>query len=366
MIQTSEKAKRKLALVETSASNRKFNPEMFILAREFHGLTIKELADRTGVTSSYVCQLESGLKEPSENFMQQVVSVLKFPEQHYYEQGRREATPPSFYRKRVVISPVILRQSTARMTEIKRNIEKLLSQVDSIEVRLQFIDPEECAGGAKEVAKKMRLHLRIPAGPIRDLTKILEEAGIIIIPFEFGTRKIDACSEWVAGHPVIFINKFITASRLRHTLSHELGHLVMHKFITDECEEQANIFTAEFNLPESEIKRELIPMNLDRLARLKLKWKSSMAAILYRAEDLGVISPRTARYHWMLMRRYRYHESEPHEDMMPVEKPTALGELLDVFTNSLKFTKEELIGFLNIFDDFYDEVYSGRPVLRVV
>ncbi len=29
------------------------------------------------------------------------------------------------------------------------------------------------------------------------------------------------------------------------------GHLVMHKFITDECEEQADQFAAEFNLPEA-------------------------------------------------------------------------------------------------------------------
>ncbi len=365
MTQTSEKARRKLALVESSATNRKFNPEMLILAREFHGLTIQELSERLGVSSGYVSQLENGLKEPTDNIMQLIVAVLKFPYQHYFEQGRRESTPTSFYRRRVVISPVILRQCTAKMTEIKRNIEKLLSQVDS-EVRLPFIDPEECVGGAKAVAKQMRLHFRMPPGPIRDLTKTLEEAGVIIIPFDFGTRKIDACSEWVLGHPVIFVNKYIPASRLRHTLSHELGHLVMHKFITDECEQQADQFSAEFNLPEDEIKRELIPMNLDRLARLKLKWKSSMQAILYRATALGVISPRTARYHWMLMRRYRYHESEPHEDMMPVEKPTALRELLEVFTNSLKFTKLEIVGFLNIFEEFYDEVYLGKPVLKVV
>ena len=109
----------------------------------------------------------------------------------------------------------------------------------------------------------------------------------------------------------MFVNRFIPASRLRRTLSHELGRLVMHKFIRRKVNQRADQFSAEFNLPEDEIKRELIPMNLDRLARLKLKWKSSMQAILYRATALGVISPRTARYHWMLMRRYRYHESDP-------------------------------------------------------
>jgi len=325
---TSERVRRKLALVETPQVKQQFNPDMLMLAREFHGLTIKELSARIGVTPSYICQLESGLKEPSSAIMEQLVHVLKFPHQHYYEQGRCESTHPSFYRRRVMISPVLLRQCTAKMTEIKRNLSKLLSQVDGVEVRVPFIDPIECQDGVKEVAIKMRLHLRVPPGPIRNLTELLEEAGVIIVPFDFGTRKIDACSEWIAGRPVIFLNKSLPVSRIRHTLAHELGHLVMHKFITEECEDQADQFAAEFNLPESEIKRELMPVTLDRLARLKLKWKSSMAALLKRAEALNVITSRTARHYWMLMRKYRYHEMEPHEDMMPVEKPSALRQMM--------------------------------------
>src|ERR1035441_3832238 len=147
MTQALEKAQRRLALVERAESSRQFNPEMLMLAREFHGMTIKDLSDRIGTTPSYVCQLESGLREPSENVMERLTEALKFPQQHYYEQGRRESEPLSFYRRRIMVSPILLRQSSARMTEIKRNLEKLLSQVDSIQVRLEVIDPEECAGG---------------------------------------------------------------------------------------------------------------------------------------------------------------------------------------------------------------------------
>ena len=68
----------------------------------------------------------------------------------------------------------------------------------------------------------------------------------------------------------------------------------------------------------------------------------------------------------MLMRRYRYHEVEPHEDMMPIERPTALQELMNVFKTSFKFTRKDLIEFMNIFDEFYDEVFEGVPVLKTV
>jgi Zn-dependent peptidase ImmA (M78 family) len=346
--------------------NKQFNPAMLTLARESHGMKILELAEKAGTSPSYVGQVEGSLKEPSEEFMEKVVAILKFPKQHYYSSGRFESAHPSFYRRRVVIPAVLLRQCAARMTIVKRNIEKLLSQVDGSDVRLPFIDPDECGGGSKEVAQKMRLHLRLPPGPIINLTELLEDSGAIIIPFDFGTRKIDGCTEWVNGRPLIFVNKFITASRLRHTLSHELGHITMHReFAIEECEQQADHFAAEFNLPEDEIKPELLPMSIDRLARLKLKWKSSMYAILYRAESLGVISQRNARYYWMLMRRYRYHELEPHEDMMPVERPTALLELLEVFKTSLKYSQEDLLSFLDIYDDFYTEFFEGKPVLKV-
>ena len=357
---------RETTQAKVSDNRPEFNPEMLALAREFHGLTIKELADELKVTSSYICQLESDVKEPSEKIMERLVALLKFPREHYFETGRRESVHPSFYRRKVEITPVLLRQCSARMQEIRRNLEKLLSQVNAIEVRIPFIDPEECMGGVKEVAIKTRVHLRIPPGPIRNLTEVMEEAGIIIIPFDFGTRKIDACSEWVAGRPVIFLNQTLPDSRSRHTLAHEMGHLIMHKFITEECEEQADHFAAEFNLPEDDIKSELLPMNLDRLARLKLKWKSSMQAILYRAESLGVITSRTARYNWMLLRRYRYHEMEPHEDMMPNERPSALRELVQVFTDSLRFSDDDLMKFLRIFDEFYREVYLGTPLLKLV
>lgn len=352
-----------LTLLEKTETH--FNPEMLILAREFHGLTLKDLAGLLCVTPSYLSQIETGTKVPSEKLLLDIVQCLKFPIEHYFEAGRRESAHPTFYRRRIVISPKQLRQSAARMTKIKRNLEKLLLQVEGLPVNLPYFEPSECMGGVEEVARMVRVHLRIPPGPIHNLTRILEDAGVIIIPFDFGTRKIDACSEWVCNRPIIFVNKMITPSRQRHTLAHELGHIIMHRFITEETETEANLFAAEFCLPKAQIKPELPPISLDRLARLKLKWKSSMQALLYRAEELGVISERTARYHWMTMRRYRYHEVEPHEDMMQLESPSSLNELVQIFLNSLSFRKEDLLGYLGVFEDFFDEVYLQKPSLRV-
>src|SRR2546422_1646570 len=108
----SPKKIRMTPLVSSEENHAIFNPEMLILAREFHGLTIKELADKLNVTPAFVSQLEHELKVPSEAMLEKLETELKFPKRHYFQQGRRESTPTSFYRKRVVISPIVLRQCT--------------------------------------------------------------------------------------------------------------------------------------------------------------------------------------------------------------------------------------------------------------
>ena len=49
-----------------------------------------------------------------------------------------------------------------------------------------------------------------PSGPIRDLTKAIEEAGGIVVEFDFGTQQADAISEWIEdkkdSRPIFLIN----------------------------------------------------------------------------------------------------------------------------------------------------------------
>lgn len=344
-----------------------FNSEMLTLAREFIQLTKKELAEQVGVAPSFITDLEDGNKLPSAETLEKIARSTGFPIEHFFGKGRFESAPSSMFRKRKTIPQSVIRCATARIALLKRCMCDLLLEVDAPGRRLPRLDPDEVSGGVPAIAAMVRQALRIPDGPIRNLTGILEEHGVFVIPFDFGSLKIDGCSDWVADHPVILFNPNVSRSRLRHTLSHELGHLVMHDFILDEDQEnQADAFAGCFNLPREQIASQLIPLNMGRLAGLKAHWKSSMGAILHRAGELGVISERQIRYFWMNLRKVSGHGEEPHEDLIPIERPRLLADLIHAFQESAVSSQCDIPTFLKVSESTFLTLFPINGLLRAV
>jgi Zn-dependent peptidase ImmA (M78 family) len=53
---------------------------------------------------------------------------------------------------------------------------------------------------------------------------------------------------------------------LRWTLVHEIGHILMHRFPTDNMEREADEFAAEFLLPAKDVKPQLYDLTLPMLS----------------------------------------------------------------------------------------------------
>src|SRR5690349_14308122 len=60
-----------------------FNRAMLTLARESRGLTMSELADRSGVAVSTVSKIESGQREPSPEMVVSLSGALGYPEDFF-------------------------------------------------------------------------------------------------------------------------------------------------------------------------------------------------------------------------------------------------------------------------------------------
>jgi Zn-dependent peptidase ImmA (M78 family)/transcriptional regulator with XRE-family HTH domain len=339
---------------------------MLVLARESRGLTQAELAHRIESTQSKVSKLEDGLMDLSQETAQKLSSALRYPEHFFYQTGSVNSISPTFYRRYLTLPKLILRQSIARMNIVKRQIRHLLSGAEPLETKIPHCDPEEFPGGVPAIAKHIRQLWGMAPGPVRNLTQLIESAGCIVIHFDFGTRKIDGCSDVVDGTPVIFLNQHMAASRMRFTLAHELAHIVMHIIAAEENEQQANCFAGEFLMPENDIKSSLLPISIDRLARLKLYWRVSMQALLHRAQDLGVIRERTVRYYWMLMSKLGYRENEPHEKEIPRETPSLLKSLIEMHLQDLGYTVGELAFDLASTEEDFSEWCQLQPVMRLV
>jgi Zn-dependent peptidase ImmA (M78 family) len=161
--------------------------------------------------------------------------------------------------------------------------------------------------------------------------------------------------------PIIFVNKDIPGDRLRFTLSHELAHIVMHKYPSENMEKEADTFASEFLMPADDIKHSLSYLTLHKLAELKLHWKVAMSALVYRANFLGQISPRQNQYLFMQLSKAGYKTREPAELDIPVEKPSLLKKLIDIHTQVLNYSVNEIAKILHLEEEEVFGFYLEKP-----
>lgn len=305
-----------------------FNPQMVELAREAKGYSRAEFARLLGVSQPKVSRVEEGISEPTPDELTRYAELLDQPTGLFFQHGvLRSQNPVSFFRKTTSLPLKTVTQFSARMNlrrlEILREIEPIgLRSFTSIpHISVESIEQVELA------AAELRRWWRLPRGPIKNLTQVVEDAGCVIELFDFGVGKIDALA--LGGgttHPVVFLNRAYPIDRRRFSLAHEVGHLVLHRSITETVEDEANVFAGALLMPAEDIVSELYPLNVEKLIQLKAKWGCSMQAILKRAAKLNRISERSERFLWMQLGQLGYRTSEPLKGDLPDEQPTPINE----------------------------------------
>ena len=347
----------------------KFNHHMMVLARDSRGMTQAELASRLGVVQGTLSKYETGFAEPPSDFVDQLSSVLGYLPSFFYEPGRPYGLPPFHYRRRKKLSVKTLARIVAEMNIRRLHIAKMLVSFDwRRNAFIPEIDRDEYQGKGKaplsieEVARLIRENWLLPAGPIQNMVDLLESNGGIVVPCDFGTDLLDAMSQRIDGMPILFfVNVNAPADRLRHTLAHELGHIVLHTTTvkSDEVmEDEADEFAGAFLLPADEITPQLRRFDLRQLANMKQYWKVSMAAIAVRASRLKLITPYQSKMFWIDMSKLGYRKREPNEP--PKEIPSLLRQMLAFHTKKLGYSVAEMARLLNLRVAEFQEMYRAE------
>jgi Zn-dependent peptidase ImmA (M78 family)/transcriptional regulator with XRE-family HTH domain len=347
------------------------NPDMIALAREARGLTQTALADAINVSQGKISKIEAGLLRASEEDVHELAKVLRFPLSFFYQSGRRFGTGPSefyHYRKLKSVSTHALDRYHAEIDIRRLHLASLLDAVDVSAPRaFPEYDIDEFAGSAEEVARAVRATWHVPRGPVRSVTQLIEGAGGIVIHHDFGDDRIDGISRHVPPlPPLFFMNARVGGARYRYTLTHEVGHVVMHRFANPDMEDQANRFAAEFLMPASEIQPHLSYLNLGKIADLAAYWRVSMSAILQRAVDLGKVTAAQKKGLWIQMGKSGYRSREPHALEFPVEQPKSLEAVLDSHITELGYSLAELAAALNVYQDDFARLYPAKSGLRLI
>jgi len=164
--------------------------------------------------------------------------------------------------------------------------------------------------------------------PIPYLTYELERAGVAVVmrarhtksSGELNWAPTDAAREKHVGYstrvgeygdrPLIVLRALDSWERIRWTVAHELGHLLLHADGVDseDQEEQASRFASELLAPAAAIAGEVPKVvSLHNLVPLKLKWGISLGALLRHLSESGLIDS----HRYDMLRRQLYTRINP-------------------------------------------------------
>jgi Zn-dependent peptidase ImmA (M78 family)/transcriptional regulator with XRE-family HTH domain len=349
---------------------------MVTLAREARGLTQTELARALGVSQAMLSKIEAGFKAPTDAMLARISNSLDFPEAFFFQTDSVFGPGLSefFHRRRQDVAVKVLARVHAQINVIRMHVARLLRSVELPELKIRPLDVAEFDDSPAAVARAVRAAWQLPEGPIANMIHVIEDAGGIVIRYQFGTPQVDAISRWVPGlPPLFFVNEGLPTDRERLSLCHELGHLIMHDAPNGNMEGEANQFAAEFLMPARDILPHLDRVSLERLAALKPYWRVSMAALLYRATELKKVPKKSAQYLWMQMNANGFKRREPAELDLAAEVPTVLQEILDLYREQFGYGLEELSRMLAVTPPELARIYKlgqrqteVRPTLRLV
>lgn len=346
----------------------RFNHNMLALAREARGLTQAELAERLEIGQGTLSKYESDILQPTDDAIGSLAGALGYPRTFFFEPGRPYGFPPFHYRRRKKLSAKTLGRIVAEMNIRRMHIAKMgvayqRGNVTSFIPEIDRDDYNSRKGGrldVEDVARLVREMWMLPKGPIPNMVELLESKHSIVVPCDFGTDLIDAMSQRIDGYPVLFfINSNAPADRVRHTLAHELGHMVLHTSSVksdEEMEDEADAFAGAFLLPGDEIRPQLRKFDLRQLANMKSHWKVSMAAIAIRADRLKLITPYQKKMFFIEMGRLGYRKREPNEP--PRELPSVLKRMVDFHRTKLNYSSEEMARLLSVLPAEFASMYG--------
>lgn len=338
-------------------ATQKVNHMMVTLARESRGLTQSELAEELGVSQGKVSKIEQDLLGVTDQMLGQLSTCLGYPENFFYLTDSTCAHAINLHRKRAALPKRTLCKIDAHLNIRRIHLRRLLDEIEITGVELPTYSVDE-NNSPYEIARKVRALWGVPSGPIESMTKLIESAGCVITHCDFESQFIDGVSSRCNDlPPVIFVNKDIPGDRLRFTLAHELGHLIMHSTPNPNMEDEADQFASEFLMPQKDIICDLQVISLSRLAELKLRWKVSMAALLVRAGKIGTVAPRQSQYLWMQFSKAGYRTREPLPLDVPREPPRLLKLIIEYHLQDNEFTAETLSELLGIYKDEFSQMY---------
>lgn len=297
--------------------------------REMHKLTQTALIQSVPeITQSQLSRIEKGRVEPTEEIAALIAAntgvtiefIMRTP-----DVDLRAHTPQFRARSRVTEGARNSALQWARL--IAEQFERLSkgAAVASASLRQLY------GASPRDAAQEVRNWLGFNSDePMNSLILDVERLGVTVLGLPISESNIDAFCAWRQGVPTVCLLDGVPGDRLRFTVAHELGHLVLHdgQRSGQEVEQEADAFAAELLTPIESIRHEFPhKITLSTLTMMKTTWGVSLRTLIRRARELNLVDQDRAIGLYKQISARGWNRAEPGH--VPIEKPRAFRKLAE-------------------------------------
>mgnify|MGYP001547432166 CR=1 FL=1 len=299
----------------------KYFPERLKAARKMKGFSLQDLAGavENKWNKQYLNRLETGEAKPDSEMLITLSKALEVTNDYFFRESTVSLEDIRFRKLKKL--PVKEQEKVIHQTVeyLERYLE--LENLLGIENVLPFEAKGRKVKNAAEV-EEAALQLRDAWGvgidSIFNVIEMLEEHHIKVLPVEVDPAFSGMSTIIKNQIPVVVFNdsEEIPVVRKRFTALHELAHLYLDlsNFEEKESEKLCDIFAGAMLLPAEKLKQyfgqKRTQVIMKELYMIAADYGISLAAIMYRAMHLGIISPSYHKFFMINYNRYKTKEKE--------------------------------------------------------
>lgn len=313
--------------------------ERLTVLRDLLGLTQHDLAQKVGVSQGFLSHVEKGARPMPATLAVQASTACSVPLTFFSADPGVAGLGTFTFRKKASARVKDERRVTALYTEAAR-LFHTLSDTSGYRTR-ELPDPVDHDDDPEICAAALRTSAGLgPDDPVPNVTRLLERHGLGVV------TRLDDASVTVSDHvgvsrpsafnarPLVATVHELPGHIQRLSLGHEAGHWVFdgHREapisgIRAIEEARAYQFGSALLIPEHVIRRRVTEsLTLHGYLRIKADYGISVAALIRRAKDLGVITSTRYRSLSIQLSSQGWRHDEPVD--VPQETPQLLSQAL--------------------------------------
>lgn len=308
-------------------------------ARLLNGFSLQVLANEIGgvVSRQALHRYEKAEVLPNSDIIDSLSKALKVSSDYFFNTSKVELDNIEFRKVKNVSQRAIdiIKEKVREYLTRYLELEEIIGNYSKFINPLQELDEINTYDQVHAAARILREKWRLGIAPVYNIVELLEDKNIKVVELEVEDG-FDGLQTMLNNKiPVIAYNKKknFNSCRIRFTLLHELGHLLLKfgKISNHEKETLCHQFAGAVLLPEEAVLFELgnhrNKLSILELGAIKRQYGISMQAIIMRAKVVGIISEYYTRQLFIMIKHRNWSIDEP-IDYEGIEKSDRFVQLL--------------------------------------